>query len=124
MDEARPDLNPNLKNHPHANPQLTPAGNPQQTPHAHLHAGGGVVDEAALLDGLSDGSVLGAALDSLQEEPDVSTALLAAQASGATLLITPHAAFYSDEAFGEMRLLAAREVRRVLRTEAPHYRMN
>ena len=45
--------------------------------------------------------------------------LLAAQADGANLLITPHAAFYLDEAFEEMRHLAAREVGRVLRGETP-----
>eukprot|EP01047_Picozoa_sp_COSAG01_P057606 COSAG01_NODE_6680_length_3546_cov_15.525674_2_plen_66_part_00 len=52
----------------------------------------------------------GVALDSLDDEPRVSAALLRAQAEGANLLLTPHAAFYSDEAFLEMRELAAREV--------------
>lgn len=51
------------------------------------------------------------ALDSLDDEPRVSAALLHAQGEGANLLLTPHAAFYSDEAFLEMRELAAREVR-------------
>ena len=47
-----------------------------------------------------------------------------AYADGANLMITPHAAFYSDEAFEEMRVLAAREVGRVLRGETPQYKVN
>ena len=42
----------------------------------------------------------------------------------APLILTPHSAFYSDEAFVEMRHLSAREVRRVLRGEPAHYRVN
>jgi C-terminal binding protein len=88
-------------------------------------ARGGVLDEAALLSGLADGRVLGAALDSLEGEPAVPPALLEAQAAGElNLLLTPHAAFYSDEAFEEMRHLAAREVRRVLRGEPALCRVN
>ena len=87
-------------------------------------ARGGIVDERVLLASLTEGRVLGAALDSLEDEPLVSPDLLAAQARGANLLLTPHSAFYSDEAFTEMRHLAAREVGRVLRGEAPHYRVN
>ena len=87
-------------------------------------ARGGMLDEAALLRGLADGSVSGAALDSLEDEPRVSEALRTAQASGANLIVTPHAAFYSDEAFIQMRHLAAREVGRVLRGAPPHYRVN
>ena len=87
-------------------------------------ARGGVLDESALLAGLADGRVRGAALDSLEDEPRVSRALLDAQRGGANLLITPHAAFYSDEAFDEMRRLAAGEVGRVLRGEAARCRVN
>ena len=43
---------------------------------------------------------------------------------GAHLLITPHAAFYSDDAFVEMRHLAAREAGRVLRGEPAWYKVN
>ena len=86
-------------------------------------ARGGVLDERALLDAIADGRVLGAALDSIEDEPRVAPELIAAQQGGANLLITPHAAFYSDDAFVEMRHLAAREVGRVLRGEPPHYRV-
>jgi D-3-phosphoglycerate dehydrogenase / 2-oxoglutarate reductase len=68
--------------------------------------------------------VLGAALDSLEAEPTVSAELLAASAAGENLLLSPHAAFYSDEAFDEMRHLAAREVGRILCGEPPHYQVN
>ena len=107
---------------------------------------------------LADGRVAGAALDSLADEPKVSAALLEAQTAGANLLVTPHAAFYSDEvrrparrpwlrtysctrhhalpyccpravarvrqAFVEMRHLAAREIGRILRGEAPLYQVH
>ena len=54
--------------------------------------------------------------------------LLAAMRGGAddahvNLLVTPHASFYSDEAFLEMRVLAAREVRRVLAGDLPWYHL-
>lgn len=86
-------------------------------------ARGGVLDESALLVALEDGRVGGAALDSLEAEPAVCPALRAA-AQASPLLLTPHAAFYSDEAFQEMRLLAAREIARVLSGERAHYRVN
>eukprot|EP01048_Picozoa_sp_COSAG05_P000908 COSAG05_NODE_28_length_29121_cov_56.951933_25_plen_362_part_00 len=86
---------------------------------------GGVVDEEAVLAGLAQGRLLGVALDSVEGEPNLPRALLEAQASGEhNLLITPHAAFYSDEAFQEMRVLAAREIRRILSSEPAQYQVN
>jgi C-terminal binding protein len=68
-------------------------------------ARGGIAEEDAIIAGLADGRLRGVALDSLSTEPEVSPALLQAQADGAHLLITPHAAFYSDEAFvGALRV--------------------
>ena len=96
-------------------------------------ARGGVLDEAAALAALADGTLAGLALDSLETEPAVPPALreaLEATAAGGdrgggrlNLLVTPHASFFSDEAFLEMRALAAKEVRRVLLGEAPWYRV-
>ena len=62
-------------------------------------ARGGIAEEDAIIEGLADGRLRGVALDSLSTEPQVSSSLMQAQAEGAHLLITPHAAFYSDEAF-------------------------
>ena len=88
-------------------------------------ARGGLIEEAALVDALASGAVRGAALDCLEDEPTPAIEpLLAAQRAGANLLLTPHSAFYSDEAFTEMRHLAAREVRRVLLGEPPAYQVN
>jgi C-terminal binding protein len=87
-------------------------------------ARGGIAEEDAIIEGLADGRLRGVALDSLSTEPQVSSSLLQAQAEGAHLMITPHAAFYSDEAFVEMRGLAAREVGRILKGEAPQYQVN
>ena len=113
-------------------------------------ARGGVLDEAAALEALRDGRLAGLALDTLEQEPVVRPELLVAAAGGThggisggggvgggggggnddddgapplNVLLSPHAAFYSDEAFLEMRTLAAREVRRVLRGEEPWYRL-
>lgn len=86
-------------------------------------ARGGVVDENALLTALESGKVGGAGLDVLESEPNVSPRLIEAQRKY-NLLITPHASFYSNEAFEEMRILAAREVKRVLQGERPHYQVN
>eukprot|EP00937_MAST-01D_sp_MAST-1D-sp2_P005988 g5988.t1 len=87
-------------------------------------ARGGVLDEAAVLGALRDGRLAGVALDTLESEPAVHADLLGAAAGGANLLLSPHASFYSDEAFLEMRALAAREVRRVLRGEQPWYSLS
>lgn len=62
-------------------------------------ARGGIAEEDAIIEGLADGRLRGVALDSLSTEPNVSPELLRAQGEGAHLMITPHAAFYSDEAF-------------------------
>ncbi|KAL6050698.1 C-terminal-binding protein 2 [Balamuthia mandrillaris] len=77
-------------------------------------ARGGLIEEAALLAALKDGRVRGAALDVLEEEPYVDGHLKDVP----NLIITPHTAFYSDEAFVEMRTKAALEVKRVLTGES------
>ena len=70
-------------------------------------ARGGIAEEDAIIEGLADGRLRGVALDSLSTEPQVSSSLMQAQAEGAHLLITPHAAFYSDEAFvGKLHALS------------------
>jgi len=72
---------------------------------------GGLVDEKALYKALKDGWISGAGLDVLQEEPpDKDNPLLFLD----NVVITPHTAFYSEEAMEEVRRRAAQEVVQVL----------
>lgn len=81
---------------------------------------GGLIDETALKISLDSGHTAGAALDVFEEEPlSASSPLM--QARG--LLITPHAAWYSDTALGKLQALAAEEVSRGLRGDAPRCRV-
>ena len=77
---------------------------------------GAVVDETALHDALKSGVIRGAALDVLDKEPpDFESPLLSLE----NVLITPHAAFYSDDAMREVRSRAAQEVIKVFKGELP-----
>ena len=59
-------------------------------------------------------------------EPAVHPALLAAAVDGLNVCLTPHSAFYSIEAFEEMRWSASKEILRGLGLvdEAPLYKVN
>lgn len=72
---------------------------------------GGIVDEQALLKALREGWIAGAGLDVLEEEPPAKENPLIKMDS---VVVTPHAAFYSEEAMIEVRTRAAQEVIRVL----------
>ncbi len=72
---------------------------------------GGVVDQAAVLDALDSGRLLGAGLDVFEREPLDDDRLRAHP----RVVLTPHSAFYSVEGFAELRTKAAEEVRRALR---------
>jgi phosphoglycerate dehydrogenase-like enzyme len=78
-------------------------------------ARGPLVQERALISALNSGRLSGVALDVVENEPAFSPELLA----DANCLITPHAAFYSEEALHDMRANAARTVLRVLLGGAP-----
>jgi len=76
-------------------------------------ARGGLVDEEALAAALKDGRIRAAAIDVHQNEPynifagplkDVKNSIIA----------TPHAAYYSEASFGELREMAATEIRRAI----------
>lgn len=68
---------------------------------------GGVVDQAALGAAIIDGTLAGAALDVLEHEPpDPADPLLAAT----QVIITPHVAFYSEEALAELNRRAAENI--------------
>jgi len=81
---------------------------------------GGVVDTGALVAALDAGHIAGAALDVLEEEPQVDPRLLAHPG----VVITPHVAFSSDESVSELRTKAAQDVVRVLRGQPPAYPCN
>jgi D-3-phosphoglycerate dehydrogenase len=76
---------------------------------------GAVVDTNALIEALQTGQVGGAALDVLENEPNVPPALLALP----NVMITPHIAFTSDASLRELRTWASEEIVRVLKGQLP-----
>lgn len=79
-------------------------------------ARGPLVDETALLEAVRSGKIAGAALDVLDEEPvKPDNPLLQEE----RILVTPHSAWYSEEAKRDMRQRCVEDVVRVLRGERP-----
>jgi D-3-phosphoglycerate dehydrogenase / 2-oxoglutarate reductase len=76
---------------------------------------GAVIDTQALIESLRSGHLGGAALDVLEDEPNVPPELLALP----NVLLTPHVAFTSDASLRELRRWASEEVVRVLQGERP-----
>jgi D-3-phosphoglycerate dehydrogenase len=79
-------------------------------------ARGGLVDTGALIAALRSGHIAGAALDVLEVEPPT-PAHPAPRARG--LIVTPHAAWYSEEAERELKRRAIGAVRAVLEGREP-----
>lgn len=79
-------------------------------------ARGGIVDERALAEALREGIIAGAGIDVLPTEPPAADSPLLQLDN---LILTPHAAFYSEESLVDLQTLAAREVARVLSGERP-----
>ncbi len=79
-------------------------------------ARGPLVDEVALLAAVKSGQIAGAALDVVETEPAPPDHPLLREER---ILITPHSAWYSEEAKIEMRTRAAEEVVRVLQGQPP-----
>ena len=79
-------------------------------------ARGGLVDEYALAEALGSGRLRGAALDVLVTEPPPGDHPLRALPN---LLLTPHAAWYSEEAIVELRRKAVEAALALLRGERP-----
>ncbi|HJO83390.1 MAG: C-terminal binding protein [SAR202 cluster bacterium] len=84
-------------------------------------ARGPLIDESALYDGLTSGQIAGAGLDVMVDAvPPPGTPLLGLD----NIIITPHTAFFSQEATLELEQRAAREVCRVLKGEMPENLVN
>jgi D-3-phosphoglycerate dehydrogenase len=83
---------------------------------------GPTIDNSALYDALRRGKVAGAALDDPEEEPAKRVHWDPAENplfSLDNVIVTPHAAYYSEESIRLARETAAHEVRRVLSGERP-----
>jgi len=88
-------------------------------------ARGGLIDEAALLEAIRAGHLRGAALDVLTSEPPrADDAALQGLLREPRVLITPHVAWYSEEAMIDMRAKGADEVVRVLSGGTPRCAVN
>jgi D-3-phosphoglycerate dehydrogenase / 2-oxoglutarate reductase len=77
---------------------------------------GTIVDEAALLAALHDGRIAAAGLDVLTVEPPAPANPLV---SHPRVIVTPHAAGYSDEVVHDLQRLAVEEIVNVLRGGRP-----
>lgn len=81
-------------------------------------ARGPIIDETALSDALERGVIAGAALDVTENEPvRIDSPLLTMD----NVIITPHSAWYSEEAMVELRQKAARNIVQVLKGEKTPY---
>lgn len=82
---------------------------------------GGLVDEAALWAALQANEIAGAALDVFDPEPcDLSQPLFQDE----RVIVTPHAAFISDQSLEHMRAQAFRGIVAVLKGQRPDYVVN
>ena len=77
---------------------------------------GGLIDDMALAAALEAGEIGGAGLDVLETEPIPSDHPLL---KSDKVILTPHMAWYTDQAAQRMRQLACQEVARVLNGETP-----
>jgi D-3-phosphoglycerate dehydrogenase len=82
---------------------------------------GGLIDHSALWDQLRVGRLAGAALDVFDPEPpDLSQPLFQDE----RVIVTPHAAFVSEESLADLRCRAARQVAATLTGNAPENVVN
>jgi D-3-phosphoglycerate dehydrogenase / 2-oxoglutarate reductase len=84
-------------------------------------ARGGLIDEEALLQAVQSRQIAGAALDVLTVEPPPLDHPLLHEPG---IMITPHSAWYSEDANHDVRVRASEEVVRVLRGERPRCPVN
>jgi len=83
-------------------------------------ARGPIIDETALVAGLRSGAIAAAALDVIEKEPYRDGHL----SDVPNLILTPHAAFYSDKSWIELRTKAALEAKRILEGKKPRNPVN
>lgn len=84
-------------------------------------ARGPLVDESALARALDSGAIAGAALDVTEEEPLAADSPLRGRDN---VILTPHGAFYSEDALMELQTTVARDVLAVMGGKAPQYPAN
>lgn len=82
---------------------------------------GEIVDEQDLIEALRQGRIQGAALDVLAGEPPAPDSPLLAMPN---VLVTPHIAWYSEEAVQDLQRLAAQQALRVLSGQQPQWVVN
>ncbi|HXY37653.1 MAG TPA: C-terminal binding protein [Planctomycetaceae bacterium] len=82
---------------------------------------GGLIDTAALRNAIADGRIAGAALDVFDPEPpDLSDPLYRDE----RVIVTPHAAFVSEESLSELRARAAQQIADALSGARPENVVN
>ena len=81
---------------------------------------GPVVDEQALADALTNGTIAAAAIDVFEQEPPVNSPLLTAP----NLILSPHVAGITLETNVRTAAHCAAEIHRVLHNHPPHWRIN
>ncbi|MEU9519612.1 C-terminal binding protein [Streptomyces sp. NPDC048224] len=89
-------------------------------------ARGPIVEDAALHRALTEGWIAGAALDDIEEEPAKQRDWQPVNPLFGLpdVIVTPHAAYYSEEAIRTVRTIAAEEAVRVLTGEPARYPVN
>ena len=90
---------------------------------ARARARGGLVDTQALIAALDAGRIAGGALDVFDVEPADPT-VRAALVQHPKVILSPHAAWYSEESIVELKTEVAREAVRVMSGEAPRSPVN
>lgn len=87
-----------------------------------INAGrGSIVDERSLIEALQNGQIKGAALDVLEEEPIRKKHPFLTMEQ---VILTPHVAFYSEEAMKELQKKTTDNVIDILEHKIPRYAVN
>ncbi len=79
-------------------------------------ARGGIVDRAAMVTAVNEGTIAQLAVDVVDGEPDIPEALKRSD----RVLITPHSAFFSVEGFRELRVKSATYLRALMTGQSVH----